>query len=186
MDQERVAQLVHALLMELGEDPDRDGLKKTPGRVARSLDILTSGYRLNVRDVVNEALFDVHYNEMVMCRNIDYFSMCEHHMLPFFGRAHIAYIPDGKVLGLSKFARIVDVFARRLQVQERMTEQIADAIAEIVQPQGVAVVLEGLHLCMAMRGVEKQNAQTVTSAMRGVFQTNEKTREEFMNLIHQR
>ncbi len=179
----RLEKLVREMIVEIGEDPERDGLLRTPARVAKSYDFLLSGYDTDVAEVVNGALFDVTYNEMVICRDIDYFSLCEHHMLPFFGKAHVAYIPNGKVLGLSKMARLVEVFSRRLQVQERLTAQIADAMDEILNPQGVAVVLEGVHLCMVMRGVQKLNSLTITSSMRGAFQEDPKTREEFMTLI---
>ncbi len=160
---------IRRLLSELGEDPGRDGLRETPRRVEQSLRFLTSGYRTDLDRLINGALFTVEYNEMVIVRDIDFYSLCEHHMLPFFGKCHVAYIPDGRVIGLSKMPRIVDVFARRLQVQERLTSQIAETIEAKVTPLGVAVVIEATHLCMAMRGVEKQNSVTVTSAMRGVF-----------------
>ncbi len=182
-------EIVTELLRAIGENPDRQGLLNTPKRVATSLRYLTRGYGQDVGELINEAVFDVSdaqnvtYDEMVVCRDVDFFSMCEHHMLPFFGRAHVAYIPTGKVLGLSKLARIVDVYARRLQVQERMTMQIAKAIEDSIQPLGVAVVVEGTHLCMVMRGVEKANSKAVTSAMLGDFQTDPKTREEFMTII---
>ena len=176
--------LVKRLLAALGEDPDREGLVETPRRVDKSLRFLTGGYRANVDDIINGALFTVPYNEMVIVRDIDMYSLCEHHLLPFFGKCHVAYIPDGQVIGLSKIPRIVDVYARRLQVQERLTTQIADIIVEKLRPLGVAVVIEATHLCMAMRGVEKQNSVTVTSAMRGVFQRDSRTRAEFLELIH--
>lgn len=169
--------------MALGEDPAREGLQKTPERVARSMEYLTSGYRTNVADVVNGALFSVDYSEMVTVRDIDFYSLCEHHLLPFFGKCHVAYIPNGRVIGLSKIPRLVDMFARRLQLQERMTNQIAETILEQVQPLGVAVVCEGTHLCMAMRGVEKQHSTTVTSAMLGVFRDDARTRTEFLKLL---
>jgi len=171
------------LLTRLGEDPTRDGLLKTPERVEKSMDFLTRGYTQTVEEVLHEALFDVDYDEMVMVRDIEFYSMCEHHMLPFFGKAHIAYIPNGKVVGLSKLPRIVDVFARRLQVQERLTQQISEAIETAIHPQGVGVVIEAQHLCMMMRGVEKQSSLTVTSALRGVFKTQTQTREEFLSLV---
>ena len=176
--------LVRQLLASLGEDPDREGLRETPRRVDKSLKFLTSGYRADIDDIVNGALFTVDYNEMVMVRDIDVYSLCEHHLLPFFGKCHVAYIPDGRVIGLSKIPRIVDVFARRLQVQERMTTQIAETLEAKLHPLGVAVVIEATHLCMAMRGVEKQNSVTVTSAMRGVFHRDPRTRAEFLELIH--
>lgn len=175
--------LIAQLLVALGEDPSREGLLKTPGRVARSLEYLTSGYRVKVEDIVNGALFSVDYNEMVIVRDIGFYSLCEHHLLPFFGTCHVAYIPNGRVIGLSKIPRLVDMFARRLQLQERMTSQIAETIRDQVQPLGVAVVCEGTHLCMAMRGVEKQASTTVTSAMLGVFHDDPRTRSEFLTLI---
>jgi GTP cyclohydrolase I len=177
---------VRRLLAEIGEDPSREGLRDTPRRVEQSLRFLTSGYRLKVSDVLNGALFSVEYNEMVIVRDIDFYSLCEHHLLPFFGRCHVAYIPNGKVIGLSKIPRLVDVFARRLQVQERLTSQIADAIKDSVAPLGVAVVMEATHLCMSMRGVEKQNSVTVTSAMLGVMHQDARTRNEFLELIRAR
>ena len=178
--------LVRQLLAALGEDPDREGLRETPRRVDKSLTFLTSGYQADVDAIVNGALFTVDYNEMVMVRDIDLYSLCEHHLLPFFGKCHVAYIPDGRVIGLSKVPRIVDVFARRLQVQERLTTQIAETLEAKLHPLGVAVVIEATHLCMAMRGVEKQNSVTVTSAMRGVFHRDPRTRAEFLELIHHR
>jgi GTP cyclohydrolase I len=176
--------LVRQMLAALGEDPDREGLRETPRRVDKSLTFLTSGYRADIDEIVNGALFTVEYNEMVMVRDIDVYSLCEHHLLPFFGKCHVAYIPDGRVIGLSKVPRIVDVFARRLQVQERLTTQIAETLEAKLHPLGVAVVIEATHLCMAMRGVEKQNSVTVTSAMRGVFHRDPRTRAEFLELIH--
>ena len=178
--------LVRQMLAAIGEDPDREGLRETPRRVDKSLTFLTSGYRADIDEIVNGALFTVEYNEMVMVRDIDVYSLCEHHLLPFFGRCHIAYIPDGKVIGLSKIPRLVDVFARRLQVQERLTSQIAETIRARVKPLGVAVVMEATHLCMAMRGVEKQNSVTTTSAMLGVFREDARTRHEFLELIGHR
>jgi GTP cyclohydrolase I len=177
---------IRRLLEAIGEDPDRDGLRHTPRRVEDSLRFLTSGYGTNIDDILNGALFSVEYNEMVIVRDIDFYSLCEHHLLPFFGKCHVAYIPEGKVLGLSKLPRIVDAFARRLQVQERLTSQVAETIENAAAPLGVAVVIEATHLCMAMRGVEKQNAVTVTSAMRGVFHRDARTRAEFLELIHHR
>jgi len=174
---------IRRLLTDIGEDPEREGLRETPRRVEQSLRFLTSGYGSDIDSILNGALFSVEYNEMVIVRDIDFYSLCEHHMLPFFGKCHVAYIPDGKVIGLSKLPRIVDVFARRLQVQERLTSQIAETIAAKVKPLGVAVVMEATHLCMAMRGVEKQNSVTVTSAMRGVFHVDARTRAEFLELI---
>ena len=177
---------IRQLLADLGEDPDREGLRETPRRVEQSLRFLTSGYTADLHSVVNGALFTVEYNEMVIVRDIDFYSLCEHHLLPFFGRCHVAYIPNGKVIGLSKIPRLVDMFARRLQVQERLTSQIADAIRDSVTPLGVAVVMEATHLCMAMRGVEKQNSVTVTSAMLGVMHQDARTRHEFLELIRAR
>ena len=178
--------LVRQLLTVLGENPSREGLVETPRRVDKSLRFLTSGYQANIDSIVNGALFTVSYNEMVMVRDIDMYSLCEHHLLPFFGKCHVAYIPDGKVIGLSKIPRIVDVFARRLQVQERLTTEIAETLESKLKPLGVAVVIEATHLCMAMRGVEKQNSVTVTSAMRGAFHRDVRTRAEFLELIHYR
>jgi GTP cyclohydrolase IA len=177
---------IRAMLGELGEDPEREGLLKTPRRVAESLRFLTHGYAKDVDQVLNGALYSVAYDEMVIVKDIEVFSLCEHHLLPFFGRCHIAYVPTDKVIGLSKLPRLVDVFARRLQVQERLTTQIAETIMKKVKPQGVAVVVEARHLCMIMRGVEKQNSVAVTSAMLGVFRTNEQTRAEFLRLIRPR
>jgi GTP cyclohydrolase I len=175
--------LYRELLVRIGEDPTRDGLLKTPERMEKSLKFLTRGYNMTVADVLHEALFDVDYDEMVIVKDIEFFSMCEHHLLPFFGKAHIAYVPNGKVIGLSKIPRLVDVFARRIQVQERLTRQIGDAITDAINPQGVAVILEAQHLCMMMRGVEKQHSSTVTSAMLGVFKTQLQTRNEFLSLV---
>jgi GTP cyclohydrolase IA len=174
---------IRRILTAIGEDPDRDGLKRTPERIARMYAELLSGYKMDPLKVVNEALFDVKYDEMVIVRDIEFYSLCEHHLLPFMGRVHVAYIPDGKVLGLSKIPRIVDLYARRLQVQERMTRQIADFIRDLLHPQGVAVVVEALHLCMSMRGVQKHNARLTTSAMHGAFRANLATRQEFLDNI---
>ncbi len=179
-------ELIHRLLTEIGEDPAREGLVKTPKRVETAMRFLTSGYRADVDAVLNGALFRVDYSEMVIVRDIDFYSLCEHHLLPFFGKCHVAYIPNGRVIGLSKIPRLVDIFARRLQLQERMTNQIAQTITEKIEPLGVAVVCEGTHLCMAMRGVEKQNSFTVTSAMLGAFRDNARTRMEFLELIRHR
>ncbi len=173
------------VLTRIGEDASRDGLVNTPLRMERSMEFLTKGYEQTVEAAIHGALFDVDYDEMVIVRDIEFFSMCEHHLLPFFGRAHVAYIPQGKVIGLSKIPRIVDVFARRLQVQERLTRQVAEAIEGATHPQGVAVTIEAQHLCMMMRGVEKQSSRTVTSAMLGVFKTQIQTRNEFLSLIAQ-
>jgi GTP cyclohydrolase IA len=171
------------LLRRIGEDPARDGLVSTPKRMEKSMAFLTQGYQQSVDEVLHNALFDVDYDEMVMVKDIEFYSLCEHHLLPFFGKAHIAYVPQGKVVGLSKLPRIVDVFARRLQVQERLTQQIAEAIEDAIHPQGVGVVMEAQHLCMMMRGVEKQSSATVTSSMRGVFKTQLQTRNEFLSLV---
>ena len=176
-------ELIRQLLAELGEDPTREGLLDTPKRVEKALKFLTSGYHADVDTVLNNALFTVDYNEMVIVKDIDFYSLCEHHLLPFFGRCHIAYIPQGKVIGLSKIPRLVEVFARRLQIQERMTSQIADTILDKIDPLGVGVVIEATHLCMAMRGVEKQNSFAITSAMLGSFQQDARTRMEFLQLI---
>jgi GTP cyclohydrolase IA len=175
--------LVRNLLVHLGEDPDREGLVNTPKRVERSLRFLTSGYGADIDDVLNDALFTVDYSEMVIVKDIDFYSLCEHHLLPFFGKCHVAYIPTDKVIGLSKIPRLVDVFSRRLQVQERLTNQIAETIRDKIVPLGVAVVMEATHLCMSMRGVEKQNSVAVTSAMLGVFRDNARTRMEFLELV---
>jgi len=180
---ERLAAAVFSLVTDLGEDPAREGLVRTPARVAKALQFLTSGYEQDIDGVINEALFTVDYNEMVIVKDIDFYSLCEHHLLPFFGRCHIAYIPSEKVIGLSKLPRLVEVFSRRLQVQERLTNQIAETLEEKLNPLGVAVVIEASHLCMLMRGVEKQNSKTLTSAMRGVFQTDARTRAEFLDLL---
>src|SRR3977135_2606609 len=175
--------LIRKLLAELGENPRREGLLDTPKRVEKALTFLTSGYAANIDDVLNNALFTVDYSEMVIVKDIDFYSMCEHHLLPFFGKCHVAYIPTDKVIGLSKIPRLVDLFSRRLQVQERLTNQIANTIREKIQPLGVAVVMEATHLCMSMRGVEKQNSFAVTSAMQGAFRDNSRTRMEFLELI---
>jgi GTP cyclohydrolase I len=175
---------VREQLRLLGEDPDREGLVKTPARVAASLQWLTRGYDMSVSDVVGDALFAEEHTSMVMVRDIEFYSLCEHHMLPFFGRAHVAYLPQGRVVGLSKIPRVVEVFARRLQVQERLTEQIAEALEDVLAPAGVGVVLDGVHLCMMMRGVEKQSSRTITSSLRGAFRDDARTREEFLRLAH--
>ena len=175
--------LYRELLSRIGEDPKRDGLLDTPKRMEKSMAFLTRGYSMSVEQVLHKALFDVDYDEMVMVKDVEFFSMCEHHLLPFFGKAHVAYVPNGKVIGLSKIPRLVDMFARRLQVQERLTRQIADAIEEAISPHGVAIILEAQHLCMMMRGVEKQHSQTTTSAMLGVFKTQLQTRNEFLSLV---
>jgi GTP cyclohydrolase I len=178
--------LITRLLVELGEDPSREGLVRTPERVEKALKFLTSGYRADVDEVLNGALFTVDYSEMVIVRDIDFYSLCEHHLLPFFGKCHVAYIPDGRVIGLSKIPRLVEIFARRLQLQERMTNEIAETIRTKINPLGVAVVCEGTHLCMAMRGVEKQNSYTITSAMLGAFRDHARTRMEFLELLKHR
>ena len=177
---------VRAILEELGEDPNRDGLERTPDRVARSFRFLTKGYQEDPVKILNNALFDVTYDEMVVVKDIDFFSLCEHHMLPFFGRVHVAYIPNGKVVGLSKIPRLVEMFARRLQVQERFTMQIAETVEKVLAPKGVGVVTEAIHLCMMMRGVQQQNAFALTSSLKGLFQADPKTRSEFMELIRLR
>jgi len=182
-DNGRVEDAVRRILEEIGEDPDRQGLVGTPERVHRMYTELTAGYHVDPERLINNAIFDVDYSEMVIVKDIPFYSLCEHHLLPFFGRCHIAYIPKGKVIGLSKIPRLVEVFARRLQIQERMTSQIADTIREKIQPLGVAVVIEATHLCMAMRGVEKQNSYAITSAMLGGFQNDARTRMEFLELI---
>jgi len=171
------------LLTEIGEDTKREGLLSTPKRVAKAYEFLTKGYQQDIGEVLNKAIFNERYDEMVLVKNIDFYSMCEHHLLPFYGKVHVAYIPNGKIVGLSKIPRIVEVFARRLQVQERMTQQIADTIEKYLQPNGVAVVSEAFHMCMMMRGVEKQNSSATTSAMLGVFQDDARTRMEFLDLI---
>ena len=176
--------LVRRQLELLGEDPERDGLLKTPERVAKSMAWLTRGYALDARAVIGDALFEEAHESMVMVRDIELYSLCEHHLLPFFGKAHVAYIPDGRIVGLSKLPRVVEVFARRLQVQERLTEQIAQALTDVLRPKGVGVVVECEHLCMMMRGVEKQNSRTITSAMHGSFRADAKTRDEFLRLAH--
>src|SRR5215471_245126 len=175
--------LIRQLLANLGEDPSREGLRETPRRVEKSLTFLTSGYQVDIDAVINNALFSVDYSEMVIVKDIDFYSLCEHHLLPFFGKCHIAYLPRDRVIGLSKIPRIVDAFSRRLQVQERLTNQIAQVISDKINPLGVGVVMEGTHLCMSMRGVEKQNSFAITSAMRGTFQADPRTRAEFLALI---
>jgi len=179
----KVEELVTTLLTEIGEDPQREGLAATPKRLAKAYEFLTSGYHQDIKKVMNKAIFNEKYDEMVLVKNIDFFSLCEHHLLPFYGKVHIAYIPDGKIVGLSKIPRIAEVFARRLQVQERMTKQIAETIEKYLQPKGVAVVAEAFHMCMMMRGVEKQNSSATTSSMLGVFKDDARTRTEFLDLI---
>ncbi len=178
--------LIRNVLVKLGEDPDREGLRRTPLRVAKALDFLTSGYQMSVEQVVRGAIFEESCQELVLVKDIEFYSMCEHHVLPFFGKAHVAYLPNQKIIGLSKVARIVDVFARRLQVQERLTNQIADALMQILEPLGVAVIMEASHFCMMMRGVQKQNSSTVTSAMRGSLRENARTRSELLDLLKNR
>jgi GTP cyclohydrolase IA len=180
----RYAELVRAQLAMLGEDPDREGLQRTPLRVEKAMAFLTRGYSEQLDDIVGDAIFNENHHNMVMVRDIEMYSLCEHHLLPFFGKAHVAYIPDGRIVGLSKLPRIVDHFARRLQVQERLTEQIAAAVEFVLEPLGVGVVIEADHLCMMMRGVEKQNSKTITSALRGCFRDDARTRDEFLSLAH--
>ena len=183
LDSKKIEKCVSSILEEIGEDPKREGLIRTPHRVAKAYEFLTQGYNANIEEVLNGAIFEEEYDEMVIVKDIDFYSMCEHHMLPFYGKVHVAYIPNGKIVGLSKIPRIVDVFARRLQVQERMTNQIAETIEKYLQPRGVAVVVEGFHMCMMMRGVQKQNSSTTTSSVRGVFKNTMRTRAEFLQLI---
>lgn len=178
-----LAPLTRDWLSAIGENPDREGLQRTPERVAKAWAYMTEGYGQTLEGVVGEGIFAAEASEMVIVKDIEFYSMCEHHMLPFYGRAHVAYIPSGKILGLSKFARIVDLYSRRLQVQERITTQVADAVEELLAPKGVAVLMEGIHLCMAMRGVQKQNSSTTTSAMRGLFRSDPRTRAEFMSAV---
>jgi GTP cyclohydrolase I len=183
LENSNLQELYAAVLSELGEDPNREGLLKTPERVAKAMQFLTNGYQLNPDEIIESAIFHEDYSEMVIVKDIEVYSMCEHHMLPFFGKAHVAYIPDGKIVGLSKIPRVVDAFSRRLQVQERLTLEIRDAIQRTLAPKGVAVVIECAHMCMQMRGVQKQNSVTTTSAFTGIFMTNDATRREFINLV---
>ncbi len=183
MDSDVIEKNVKEILKEIGEDVNREGLKKTPHRVAKAYEFLTQGYNKKIKDVLNGAIFEEKYDEMVIVKDIDFYSMCEHHLLPFFGKVHVAYIPNGKIVGLSKIPRIVDVFSRRIQIQERMTQEIADTIQEYLNPRGVGVVVEGFHMCVAMRGVQKQNSTTTTSAMHGIFKSDPRTRSEFLTLI---
>ncbi len=176
--------LVREMLVQLSEDPQREGLAATPARVEASLKWLTRGYQMSVEDVIGDAIFQESHESMICVRDIEIYSLCEHHMLPFYGKAHVAYLPDGRIVGLSKIPRVVEVFARRLQVQERLTDQVADALCRVLKPLGVGVVIEAYHLCMMMRGVEKQNSKTVTSALRGAFRDDAKTRDEFLRLVH--
>jgi GTP cyclohydrolase I len=177
-------ELYREILIQIGEDPDREGLIKTPSRAAEAMRYLTQGYRQSVEEIVNDAIFTETHDQMVIVRDIEFYSLCEHHILPFFGKAHVAYLPAGKIIGISKLARLVDIFARRLQVQERMTVQIAMALEEVLQPKGVGVVMEARHMCMMARGVEKQSSKVTTSEMRGIFREDRPTREEFLNLLH--
>jgi len=179
----KTEELIHQLLINIGEDPGRDSLKKTPQRVAELWDDVTQGYKVDIEELMRESVCDDDYSQMILVKDIDYYSLCEHHLVPFFGKAHVAYIPDGKMIGLSKIPRIVDAFARRLQIQERLTNQVAEAIQSVLQPKGVAVVMEATHLCMQMRGVEKHNSVVTTSAMFGIFREQESTRMEFLDLI---
>jgi GTP cyclohydrolase I len=183
---ETIADLMRKVIALLGEDTDREGLRKTPERFEKAMKFLTSGYHQNLENVLNGATFSVHYDEMVVVKDIEFFSLCEHHLLPFFGKAHVAYLPSKRVLGLSKIARLVNMYARRLQIQERMTSQIAEAISEKISAEGVGVIIEARHLCMQMRGVEKQHGQAVTSAMLGSFRHNKQTRDEFLSLVRNR
>lgn len=179
----KIQKLIKELLIQIGEDPNREGIAKTPERVAKAWQFLSKGYDQDLESIINNAIFTEDYDEMVTIKDIDFFSLCEHHLLPFFGKAHVAYIPDGKIVGLSKIPRIVEMFSRRLQVQERMTQQIAETLNKVLHPKGVAVVLEGAHMCMQMRGVEKQNSYATTSSMTGLFRKDSRTREEFLNII---
>ncbi|MFL2983496.1 MAG: GTP cyclohydrolase I FolE [Candidatus Neomarinimicrobiota bacterium] len=181
-----IEELTKELLIQIGENIEREGLLKTPKRVARAWEFVSKGYKQNIDDLINDAIFNEEANDMVIVRDVEFFSLCEHHLLPFFGKAHVGYIPNGKVLGLSKIPRIIDMYARRLQVQERLTHQIADSIKEVLAPKGVAVVMEGRHMCMQMRGVEKQNSFASTSAMSGKFKSSAETRSEFLSIINRR
>jgi GTP cyclohydrolase IA len=183
LNETKVEGLITNLLSEIGEDPKREGLLSTPKRVAKSYDFLTSGYNMDCEKIMNKAIFHEKYDEMVIVKNIDFYSLCEHHMLPFYGKVHVAYLPDGKIIGLSKIPRLVELFSRRLQVQERMTQQIADTLKEYLNPRGVGVVTEAYHMCMMMRGVQKQNSSATASAMHGIFKADARTRAEFLNLI---
>jgi GTP cyclohydrolase I len=178
--------LIESLLKELGEDPGREGLLRTPDRVASAFEYMTQGYGQDPLEILNEAVFEESYNEMVIVKDIDFYSLCEHHLLPFFGRAHVAYVPDGRIVGLSKLARLVEMYSRRLQVQERLTTEVAGALDRVLRPRGVAVVMEAQHLCMLMRGIQKQNSYAISSAMLGEFESDPKTRAEFMQLIRHR
>ena len=182
----QIEELIHELLIQIGEDPNREGIMNTPKRVARAWQFLAKGYKQNLDNIINDAIFTEDYDEMVTVKDIDFFSLCEHHLLPFFGKAHVAYIPDGKIIGLSKIPRVVDMYSKRLQVQERLTQQIAETLNNVLSPRGVAVVLEGEHMCMQMRGVEKQNSYATTSFMIGLFREDSKTRDEFLKIISMR
>tara|TARA_B100000214_G_scaffold366851_1_gene336323 strand:+ start:91 stop:654 length:564 start_codon:yes stop_codon:yes gene_type:complete len=184
--EEKIAKITKQLLKEIGENPEREGLLKTPKRVAKAWDFFSYGYKQNLDDIVNQAIFNEEAKDMVIVRDVEFFSLCEHHLIPFFGKAHVGYIPNGKVIGLSKIPRIIDMFSRRLQVQERLTSQIADAVNNVLTPKGVAVVMEGQHMCMQMRGVQKQSSYTSTSAMHGKFRTSAETRSEFLSIINRR
>ena len=183
LDKENIKKITEKLLKELGENPNREGLLKTPHRAAKSWEFLTSGYREDVNNIINNAVFEEKYDQMVLVKDIEFYSMCEHHLLPFFGYAHIAYIPDGKIIGLSKIPRLLDMFSRRLQVQERLTQEVSDILNETLSPKGVAVILDAQHMCMQMRGVEKKNSYMSTSAMHGIFRQDDKTRKEFLDII---
>ena len=183
---DKIADLTNKLLEEIGEDPKREGLIKTPLRVAKAWKFFSNGYKQNLDDIINNAIFNEDSKDMVVVRDVEFFSLCEHHLLPFFGKAHVAYIPDGKVIGLSKIPRIIDMFSRRLQVQERLTRQISETVKDVLEPVGVAVIMEGQHMCMQMRGVEKQNSYATTSFMTGLFRKDSKTRDEFLKIISMR
>ena len=183
VENKKIADLTKLLLKEIGEDPNREGLIKTPSRVSKAWSFFSRGYKQNVNDIINDAIFNENAKDMVVVRDVEFFSLCEHHLIPFFGKAHVAYIPNGKVVGLSKIPRIIDMFSRRLQVQERLTRQIAETIQDVLEPIGVAVIMEGQHMCMQMRGVEKQNSLTTTSSMLGKFRQSDRTRAEFLSII---
>lgn len=183
VENKKIADLTKLLIKEIGEDPNREGLKKTPSRVSKAWGFFSGGYNQNVDEIINDAIFNENAKDMVVVRDVEFFSLCEHHLIPFFGRAHVAYIPNGKVVGLSKIPRIIDMFSRRLQVQERLTRQIAETIQDVLEPIGVAVIMEGQHMCMQMRGVEKQNSLTTTSSMLGKFRQSDRTRAEFLSII---
>lgn len=186
MNYDMIEKFVKNLLQEVGEDPGREGLINTPNRVAKAYEFLTQGYKLNIEEILNDAIFNEKYDEMVIVKDIDFYSLCEHHLLPFYGKVHVAYIPNGKIVGLSKIPRLTDIYAQRLQIQERMTQEIADTLDKYLTPRGVGVVVEAYHMCMMMRGVQKQNSITTTSAMHGIFKEDARTRTEFLNLIAQK